>query len=131
MHRHAVEYSTYPRGPRSGPGCSVPIHYPARAARARGPQPSAKVDAPPPNVAIAPANSGQASDELLETAKGLQVTQQQAVDQLQVAPPSASVEGPPLGETSFSRHPPPTPMLAKHVRLYHWSEFIRPTDIIP
>jgi cell division protein FtsB len=44
-----------------------------------------KVDAPPPNVAIvAPANSGQASDELLETAKGLQVTQQQAVDQLQV-----------------------------------------------
>ena len=22
MHRHAVEYSTYPRGPRSGPGCS-------------------------------------------------------------------------------------------------------------
>jgi hypothetical protein len=24
MHRHAVEYSTYPRGPRSGPGCSVP-----------------------------------------------------------------------------------------------------------
>jgi uncharacterized coiled-coil protein SlyX len=43
-----------------------------------------KVDAPPPNVAIAPANSGPASDELLETAKGLQVTQQQAVDQLQV-----------------------------------------------
>jgi uncharacterized coiled-coil protein SlyX len=43
-----------------------------------------KVDALPPNVAIAPANSGQASDELLETAKGLQVTQQQAVDQLQV-----------------------------------------------
>ena len=43
-----------------------------------------KVDAPPPNVVIAPANSGQASDELLETAKGLQVTQQQAVDQLQV-----------------------------------------------
>ena len=37
-----------------------------------------------PNVAIAPANSGQASNELLETAKGLQVTQQQAVDQLQV-----------------------------------------------
>jgi len=33
-----------------------------------------KVDAPPPNVAIAPANRGQASDELLETAKGLQVT---------------------------------------------------------
>ena len=25
MHRHAVEYSTYPRGPRSGPGCSVPV----------------------------------------------------------------------------------------------------------
>jgi hypothetical protein len=43
-----------------------------------------KVDAPPPNVVTAPANSGHASDELLETAKGLQVTQQ-AVDQLQVA----------------------------------------------
>jgi uncharacterized coiled-coil protein SlyX len=43
-----------------------------------------KVDAPPPNFVIAPANNGQASDELLETAKGLQVTQQQAVDQLQV-----------------------------------------------
>jgi uncharacterized coiled-coil protein SlyX len=43
-----------------------------------------KVDAPPPNVAIAPATSGQTSDEILETAKGLQVTQQQAVDQLQV-----------------------------------------------
>ena len=43
-----------------------------------------KVDAPSPNVAIAPANSGRASNELLETAKGLQVTQQQAVDQLQV-----------------------------------------------
>ena len=28
MHRHAVEYSTYPRGPRSGPGYSVPVrHY--------------------------------------------------------------------------------------------------------
>ena len=40
--------------------------------------------APPPNVAMAPANSGGASDELLETAKGLQATQQQAVDQLQV-----------------------------------------------
>ena len=25
MHRHAVEYSTYPRGPRLGPGCSVPV----------------------------------------------------------------------------------------------------------
>ena len=43
-----------------------------------------KVDAPPPVVAIAPAISGQATDEILETAKGLQVTQQQAVDQLQV-----------------------------------------------
>jgi septal ring factor EnvC (AmiA/AmiB activator) len=45
-----------------------------------------KVDAPSPNVAIAPATatSNRASDELLETAKGLQVTQQQAVDQLQV-----------------------------------------------
>ena len=38
-----------------------------------------KVDAPPPK-----ATSGQTSDEILETAKGLQVTQQQAVDQLQV-----------------------------------------------
>src|SRR3984893_6695582 len=27
MHRHAVEYSTYPRGPRSGPGCSVPFRH--------------------------------------------------------------------------------------------------------
>jgi uncharacterized coiled-coil protein SlyX len=44
----------------------------------------AKVDAPSPNVAITPATSNHASDELLETAKGLQVTQQQAVDQLQV-----------------------------------------------
>ena len=26
-HRHAVEYSTYPRGPRSGPGCSVPVRH--------------------------------------------------------------------------------------------------------
>jgi uncharacterized coiled-coil protein SlyX len=43
-----------------------------------------KVDAPSPNVAIAPATRDHASDELLETAKGLQVTQQQAVDQLQV-----------------------------------------------
>ena len=25
--RHAVEYSTYPRGPRSGPGCSVPVRH--------------------------------------------------------------------------------------------------------
>jgi uncharacterized coiled-coil protein SlyX len=40
--------------------------------------------APPSEVSTASANSGQASDELLETAKGLQVTQQQAVDQLQV-----------------------------------------------
>jgi hypothetical protein len=27
MHRHAVEYSTYSRGPRSGPGCSVPVRH--------------------------------------------------------------------------------------------------------
>ena len=27
MHRHAVEYSTYPRGSRSGPGCSVPVRH--------------------------------------------------------------------------------------------------------
>ena len=27
MHRHAVEYSTYLRGPRSGPGCSVPVRH--------------------------------------------------------------------------------------------------------
>ena len=27
MHRHAVEYSTYPRGPRSGPDCSVPVRH--------------------------------------------------------------------------------------------------------
>ena len=27
LHRHAVEYSTYPRGPRSGPGCSVPVRH--------------------------------------------------------------------------------------------------------
>jgi hypothetical protein len=27
MHRHAVEDSTYPRGPRSGPGCSVPVRH--------------------------------------------------------------------------------------------------------
>src|SRR5580700_6384232 len=27
MHRHAVDYSTYPRGPRSGPGCSVPVRH--------------------------------------------------------------------------------------------------------
>jgi hypothetical protein len=25
--RHAVEYSTYPRGPLSGPGCSVPVRH--------------------------------------------------------------------------------------------------------
>jgi uncharacterized coiled-coil protein SlyX len=43
-----------------------------------------KVDAPPPNVAISTSEQRPASDELLETAKGLQVTQQQAVDQLQV-----------------------------------------------
>jgi uncharacterized coiled-coil protein SlyX len=38
-----------------------------------------KVDAPPPT-----ATSGQASDEILETAKALGITQQQAVDELQV-----------------------------------------------
>ena len=27
MHRYAVEYSTYPRGPRSGPGYSVPVRH--------------------------------------------------------------------------------------------------------
>ena len=27
LHRHAVEYSTYPRGPRSGPGYSVPVRH--------------------------------------------------------------------------------------------------------
>ena len=27
MHCHAVEYSTYPRGPRSGPSCSVPVRH--------------------------------------------------------------------------------------------------------
>jgi hypothetical protein len=27
MHRHAVDYSTYLRGPRSGPGCSVPAPH--------------------------------------------------------------------------------------------------------
>jgi uncharacterized coiled-coil protein SlyX len=39
---------------------------------------------PPSEVPTASATSGRASDELLETAKGLEVTQQQAVDQLQV-----------------------------------------------
>ena len=43
-----------------------------------------KAVAPPSEVPTASATSGRASDELLETAKGLQVTQQQAVDQLQV-----------------------------------------------
>jgi hypothetical protein len=27
MHRHAVDHSTYPRGPRSGSGYVVPIHH--------------------------------------------------------------------------------------------------------
>src|SRR5208282_3702580 len=27
LHRHAVDCSTYPRGPRSGPGCSVPVRH--------------------------------------------------------------------------------------------------------
>src|SRR5215471_10006803 len=38
MHRHAVEYSTYPRGPRSGPGYSVPavITYSAPSASLAG-----------------------------------------------------------------------------------------------
>ena len=39
MHRHAVEYSTYPRGPRSGPGCNVPVRHhligPIRPTRGR------------------------------------------------------------------------------------------------
>ena len=43
-----------------------------------------KAVAPPSEVPTASATSGRASDELLETAKGLEVTQQQAVDQLQV-----------------------------------------------
>ncbi|MDB5605556.1 MAG: hypothetical protein JWP25_2456 [Bradyrhizobium sp.] len=43
-----------------------------------------KVVAPPSGVPTASAISGRASDELLETTKGLEVTQQQAVDQLQV-----------------------------------------------
>jgi hypothetical protein len=43
-----------------------------------------RVVAPPPGVPIASASSGRASDELLETTKGLEVTQQQVVDQLQV-----------------------------------------------
>jgi uncharacterized coiled-coil protein SlyX len=40
--------------------------------------------APTPHVPAASAVSRRPSDELLETTKGLQVTQQQAVDQLQV-----------------------------------------------
>jgi uncharacterized coiled-coil protein SlyX len=40
--------------------------------------------APAPHAAPASAASRRPSDELLETTKGLQVTQQQAVDQLQV-----------------------------------------------
>lgn len=40
--------------------------------------------APPPHAPAASAASRRPSDELLETTKGLQVTQQQAVDQLQV-----------------------------------------------
>jgi uncharacterized coiled-coil protein SlyX len=43
-----------------------------------------KAAAPPSEVSTTSATSGRPSDELLETAKGLQVTQQQAVDQLQV-----------------------------------------------
>jgi uncharacterized coiled-coil protein SlyX len=43
-----------------------------------------KVVAPPPGVPTASATNGRAADELLETTKGLEVTQQQAVDQLQV-----------------------------------------------
>ena len=42
------------------------------------------VVAPAPRAPAASAASRRPSDELLETAKGLQVTQQQAVDQLQV-----------------------------------------------
>jgi uncharacterized coiled-coil protein SlyX len=40
--------------------------------------------APEPHATAASAASRRPSDELLETTKGLQVTQQQAVDQLQV-----------------------------------------------
>jgi septal ring factor EnvC (AmiA/AmiB activator) len=40
--------------------------------------------APAPHAVAASAASRRPSDELLETTKGLQVTQQQAVDQLQV-----------------------------------------------
>jgi uncharacterized coiled-coil protein SlyX len=40
--------------------------------------------APAPHATAASAASRRPSDELLETTKGLQVTQQQAVDQLQV-----------------------------------------------
>jgi uncharacterized coiled-coil protein SlyX len=40
--------------------------------------------APPPDVSTASTMSGHPSDELLEKTKGLEVTQQQAVDQLQV-----------------------------------------------
>ena len=43
-----------------------------------------KVAAPPPGVPAPSATAGRASDELLETTKGLEVTQQQAVDQLQI-----------------------------------------------
>ena len=43
-----------------------------------------KAVAPPSGVPTTLATSGRASDELLETTKGLEVTQQQAVDQLQV-----------------------------------------------
>jgi uncharacterized coiled-coil protein SlyX len=43
-----------------------------------------KALAPPSGVPTASATSGRSSDDLLETTKGLEVTQQQAVDQLQV-----------------------------------------------
>ena len=45
---------------------------------------SGSVALPPSATAIPVPAHGQVSDEILETAKGLQVTQQQAIDQLQV-----------------------------------------------
>jgi uncharacterized coiled-coil protein SlyX len=46
---------------------------------------SGSVAALPPSATAIPVPAhGQVSDEILETAKGLQVTQQQAIDQLQV-----------------------------------------------
>jgi hypothetical protein len=44
------------------------------------------------DVPTTSASSGRASDELLETTKGLEVTQQQAVDQLQVVQDQLAVQ---------------------------------------